>query len=299
MIKRQDPVVYSEGQPPAPLNREQVQSYEENGFLFLDSLFSAEEVTAFAKELNRLSTRKDVRSAPESVLEPDSGEVRSIFRVHELSELFARLARDPRVLNVARHILGDEVYIHQSRINYKSGFKGRDFQWHSDFETWHTEDGMPRMRAVSMSVLLTDNNEHNGPLFLIPGSHNTYVSCVGETPKDNYKKSLRKQEIGVPDEVYLKLMTDQGGLVAPKGPAGSVLFFDCNTMHGSPSNISPYPRSNVFMVYNALSNGVRDPFGSQRSRPEFIATRDHIQALNPLGDDKPLIQKTQGSAWAA
>jgi len=56
------------------------------------------------------------------IAEPGSGEVRSIFNVHRLNDLFAGLMRDPRVLNVAREILGSEVYIHQSRINYKPGF---------------------------------------------------------------------------------------------------------------------------------------------------------------------------------
>lgn len=66
---------------------------------------------------------------------------------------------------------GGDVYIHQSRINDKFGFKGSGFNWHSDLETWHSEDGMPRMRALSASLMLTDNNEFNGPLMLIPGSH--------------------------------------------------------------------------------------------------------------------------------
>src|SRR3546814_10756649 len=44
-----------------------------------------------------------------------------------------------------------------SRLNYKPGFKGKEFYWHSDFETWHVEDGMPQMRALSMSILLAEN----------------------------------------------------------------------------------------------------------------------------------------------
>src|SRR3546814_18361378 len=87
----------------------------------------------------------------------------------------------------------DLVYIHQSRLNYKPGFKGKEFYWHSDFETWHVEDGMPRMRALSMSVLLAENTTHNGPLMLIPGSHQTYLTCVGETPDAHYLSSLKRR----------------------------------------------------------------------------------------------------------
>src|SRR3546814_8501331 len=85
----------------------------------------------------------------------------------------ARLAADDRLAGVARFLLGDDVYVHQSRLNYKPGFVGKEFYWHSDFETWHVEDGMPQMRALSMSILLAPNTVLNGPLMIIPGSHRT------------------------------------------------------------------------------------------------------------------------------
>lgn len=61
----------------------------------------------------------------------------------------------PTPARAGRQILGSEVYIHQSRVNYKPGYGGTGFYWHSDFETWHSEDGMPRMRALSVSIALT------------------------------------------------------------------------------------------------------------------------------------------------
>ena len=207
--------------------------------------------------------------------------MRSIFNVHRLNDIFANLVRDPRVLNVAREILGSEVYIHQSRINYKPGFTGKEFYWHSDFETWHSEDGMPAMRALSCSILLTDNSECNGPLMLIPGSHHHYVSCMGETPDENYKKSLKKQEVGVPDPILLRYLADMGGITSCAGKAGSVVFFDCNTMHGSNGNITPYPRSNVFFVYNSIANQLDEPKGGLAPRPEFVAAREGIAELTP------------------
>jgi ectoine hydroxylase len=202
--------------------------------------------------------------------------------VHELGRRLADLPRDPRLLDVARQILGSEVYIHQSRVNMKPALDGKEFYWHSDFETWHVEDGMPAMRALSCSVLLTDNTPFNGPLMLIPGSHRQFVACVGETPEDNYKKSLRRQEVGVPDPVSLRLLAEQGGLRAVTAPAGSVVFFDCNTLHGSGGNLSPWPRSNVFMVYNSVDNRLVAPFHGMDPRPEHIAARRSAAALEPL-----------------
>lgn len=276
IILRQDPVVY-----PGPhakgefaLSEHQLRSYRKNGFIQLRGLLPESEAAALLREANALAARSGREQLPEAVLEPDGREVRSVFRVHRLSRVFDRLMRDGRLLDVARQILGGDVYIHQSRVNLKPGFAGKEFYWHSDFETWHVEDGMPRMRAVSCVVLLTENNEFNGPLMLVPGSHMHYIACVGETPQDHYKKSLRKQEYGVPDPTSLGFLIERGGLQATKGPAGSVLFFDCNTMHGSNSNISPYPRANLFCVYNSVENRLEAPLHGLKPRPEFIAARE-------------------------
>src|SRR5690606_11217608 len=124
---------------------------------------------------------------------------RSIFNIHALDAHFNNLVRHERLLSIARFILNDEVYIHQSRLNFKPAFYGKEFYWHSDFETWHMEDGMPRMRALSMSITLTHNVEQNGPLLLIPGSHKTYVACAGKTPNNHYQQSLIRQQYGIPD----------------------------------------------------------------------------------------------------
>ncbi|HBP75798.1 MAG TPA: ectoine hydroxylase, partial [Alcanivorax sp.] len=151
--------------------------------------------------------------------------------------------------------------------------------WHSDFETWHSEDGMPRMRAISASIMLTDNNEFNGPLMLIPGSHHYFVPCQGVTPKDNWKDSLKSQRLGVPSQENLAELVEQGGIQAPKGPPGSLLLFECNTLHASNKNLSPWPRSNLFFVYNSVDNTLEDPYCGHQPRPDFLANRDNTEAL--------------------
>jgi ectoine hydroxylase len=280
--QRRDPVIYDGGPVVNRLAQVELEQYERNGYLFAEGLLQPEEISSFSDEFRRLAQASYLRDSPEVISESGSDEVRSIFRVHRLSQAFDWLARDTRILNVARQILGSEVYLHQSRVNLKPGFQGKEFYWHSDFETWHVEDGMPRMRALSASIALTDNYAFNGPLMLIPGSHKTFVPCVGDTPEDHYRQSLKKQEYGVPDRASLKRLADQGGIVAPTGPAGSVVFFDCNTMHGSNSNISPFARSNVFFVYNSVENALTQPFCGLKPRPEHIAARESSSVLQPL-----------------
>ncbi|MFF9868761.1 ectoine hydroxylase [Streptomyces sp. NPDC013953] len=268
MTPRQDPVVWG------PASSPELRSYERDGFLAVDQLITEDEVAVYHAELERLISDPAVRADERSIIEPKSQDVRSVFEVHRISEVFANLVRDERVVGRAREILGSDVYVHQSRINVKPGFGASGFYWHSDFETWHAEDGLPRMRTVSVSIALTENHDTNGGLMIMPGSHRTFLGCAGATPKDNYKKSLQMQDAGTPSDEALTAFADAHGIRLFTGRAGSATWFDCNCMHGSGDNITPYPRSNVFIVFNSVENTALEPFAAPVRRPEFVGARD-------------------------
>ncbi|MFJ7495472.1 ectoine hydroxylase [Streptomyces sp. NPDC097727] len=271
---RQDPVIWSSPGAPGPAAVKDLQGFERDGFLGVDQLITPDEVAVYHAELDRLITDPVVRADERSIIEPKSQKVRSVFEVHRISEVFARLVSDERVVGRARQILGSDVYVHQSRINVKPGFGASGFYWHSDFETWHAEDGLPNMRAVSVSIALTENHDTNGGLMIMPGSHKSFLGCAGETPKDNYKKSLKMQDAGTPSDEALTKLADRHGIKLFTGKAGSATWFDCNCMHGSGDNITPYPRSNVFIVFNSVENAAEEPFAAPARRPEFIGARD-------------------------
>ncbi|NEE29406.1 ectoine hydroxylase [Streptomyces sp. SID7982] len=271
---RQDPVIWSAPGAPGPIAAKDLQSYEHDGFLSIEQLITPDEVAAYRAELDRLVSDPLIRADERSIVEKQTQNVRSVFEVHKISEVFAGLVRDERVVGRARQILGSDVYVHQSRINVKPGFGASGFYWHSDFETWHAEDGLPNMRTVSVSIALTENFDTNGGLMIMPGSHKSFLGCAGETPKDNYKKSLQMQDAGTPSDEALTKMADRHGIKLFTGKAGSATWFDCNAMHGSGDNITPYARSNVFIVFNSVENTAQEPFSAPVRRPEFIGARD-------------------------
>ncbi|MFF7858370.1 ectoine hydroxylase [Streptomyces sp. NPDC007904] len=274
LTPRQDPVVRGAPDAPGPIAPADLGSFERDGFLAVDRLITEDEVAVYRDELNRLVGDPAIRADERSIVEPRSKEIRSVFEVHRISEVFARLVRDERVVGRARQILGSDVYVHQSRINVKPGFGASGFYWHSDFETWHAEDGLPRMRTVSVSIALTDNLDTNGGLMIMPGSHKTFLGCAGATPEDNYKKSLRMQDAGTPSDEALTSLASEHGIKLFTGRAGSATWFDCNCMHGSGDNITPFPRSNVFIVFNSVENTAVEPFAAPVRRPGFIGARD-------------------------
>lgn len=268
-VERPDPVVW--GDADGPLDRTAVERYERDGFLVLPALLDEATVAACLELVNELASAPDIVDGDLAVREPESGTLRSLFDLPTLGGALADLTDDDRLGNIARQLLGSETTLHQSRINLKLGAGGTRFPWHSDFETWHVEDGMPSPRAVSASVALTENRAWNGPLLLIAGSHRRFLGFDGGTPDANHLESLRRQTYGVPTMDELLELTESGRIASFEGPPGSVAFFDSNIMHGSPDNISPIPRTNAFVCFNSVENALVEPFGGTRPRPQYLA----------------------------
>ncbi|MEU7633072.1 ectoine hydroxylase [Nocardia sp. NPDC049220] len=267
-VQRADPTVWG------TVDSKELASFDADGFVIVEGLLTPAEVAEFSGEIDRLASDPALRDDDRLIVEKSSNRVRSIFEVHQLSAAIAELVREERVLGLARQVLGSEVYIHQSRVNYMPGFRGTGFYWHSDFETWHAEDGMPAPRAVSLSIALTDNYPINGSLMVMPGSHRTFVPCLGSTPAEHYRESLQEQEIGVPTTDDIAVLSARYGISQFTGRAGAALLFDSNLMHGSSNNITPFPRSNIFLVFNSMENTLVEPFAAPSPRPGYIGSRE-------------------------
>ena len=69
------------------------------------------------------------------------------------------------------------------------------------------------------------------------------------------------------------------GMVAPKGPPGTVLMFHSTLVHGSPGNMSPFDRTIVYLSLCHVENHIR-----RFARPEWIAHRD-FTPIACLDDD--------------
>ncbi|MPZ82020.1 MAG: ectoine hydroxylase [Actinophytocola sp.] len=268
LLDRIEPTVWATGTA-GPIDPAGLAAHDSRGFSVHHDLLSPAEVNAFRHELDRLAADR----ARRGVITED-GEVRTIFAAHRESPLIAELVRDPRVLDRARQILGSEVYVHQSRATYLAAFEGRGHYWHSDFETWHAEDGMRAPRAVSMSIALTDHHPFNGGLMMMPGSHRTFVPCAGGTPPEHYRTPLMDHEIGLPSAENLTSLASAYGIEQFTAPAGSAVMYDANLMHGSGNNITPFPRSHIFLVFNSVDNALEEPFGGDPPRPTYVASRD-------------------------
>lgn len=270
LVPRSDPVLWGGAGSAGPLTRQQLESFERDGYTMLEGVLDAAKAGSLLAEARELARTCEETGAAEVYREPGSDAVKSVFQLHLISASMRAACLHTDTVRAAEQILADRVHVFQSRINYQMPFVGKGFTWHSDFETWHSEDGMPRMRAVSSSLMLQDNLAVNGALMIMPGSHKRFAGVGGATPANNWETSLRHQTVGSPSDEQLGELARDGGIVHCEGKAGSVLLFDCNTMHGSHSNQSPWGRTNCFTVFNAVSNRLAEV---PNPRPCYLANR--------------------------
>ena len=247
----------------------QIEQFDRDGYLFLPECFSRAEAAVLRREADIVYAQ----DREEVWREKDGSTPRTAFAAHLYNEAFRRLGAHPRLIEPVEQLLGGRLYMHQYKVNAKAAFDGDVWQWHQDFGTWHRDDGMPEARAMNIAVFLDDVSEFNGPLMFIPGSHKEGVVEAG------HDLATTSYPLWTLDKAKITELAEKGGMVAPKGPAGSVIMFHGCLVHASAPNISPWGRTIVYLSLCEVSNHI-----TKFQRPEWIAHRD-FTPIDPLSDD--------------
>ncbi|MEQ8602218.1 MAG: phytanoyl-CoA dioxygenase family protein [Marivibrio sp.] len=250
------------------LTEADLKRFEEEGYLFLPSLFSLDEAAMLLAEAQAIYGQER-----EEVWRESSGVARTAFAAHTYSEPYRRLGRHPRLVEPVEQLLGEQLYMHQFKINAKAAFDGEVWQWHQDYGTWQRDDGMPEPRAMNIALFLEEVTPANGPLLFIPRSHQQGVFEAG------HDLETTSYPLWTLDRETVSKLAQEGGLEAPVGPPGSVVMFHGNLVHASPPNISPFSRTIVYLSLCAVSNHI-----TKHTRKEWIAHRD-FTPIEPLADD--------------
>jgi ectoine hydroxylase len=251
------------------LTDDQKERFARDGYLFFPSLFKPEEIKVLSDEVPSLYAQR----RPENVREKTGDAVRTNFAAHMYSYPFAKLARHPRMVEPIVQLFGEAVYMHQFKINGKMAFDGDVWQWHQDYGTWRADDQMPQARAMNVAIFLDEVNEFNGPLMFIPGSHTLGVLDA------EHDVTTTSYPLWTINHATIRKLVERGGIVAPKGPSGSMILFHGCLVHASTSNLSPWNRVSVYLSLCAVSNHIR-----RFKRPGYIAHRD-FTPIQSLPDD--------------
>tara|TARA_B100000029_G_scaffold365160_1_gene358433 strand:+ start:594 stop:1334 length:741 start_codon:yes stop_codon:yes gene_type:complete len=241
------------------LNANQLDDYSNEGYVFVPELLPVGEISAVMAQLPELCALE----RPEVIFEKNSLTVRSLMNVHTYSEAADKLIRNPLITEPVKQILDSDVYVFQCILNLKRAFTGDVWQWHQDYSTYLIDDGMPANRLVNVLIFLDEVNEFNGPLILVPGSHR------GDAIKNDVDDTTTSYPIRALDNSRVASAVKLKGMVAPKGPAGSVIFANTNIIHGSASNMSPWDRALISLTLNSVEN---KHHGS--TRPDWVVMND-------------------------
>ena len=130
-----------------------LSSFEENGYLLVESVFAVEEMAACkdaAKEL------VENTSGPSGV---------HVWMCDAIPALFASVSRDPRMAAILRPLIGPRIEFLSAKPVFKSPSVHFASPWHQDQAYW---GGATKWSAW---IALEDATKENGCLRVVPGSH--------------------------------------------------------------------------------------------------------------------------------
>ena len=262
------------------LSRDQVEFYEENGYLVLKNRLNAEMIGAVRAEIAPLEqqavgmTESDDRIDLEDSHRPDDPRVRRIKLPHKQSQLFNELLHSDTILAPVRDLIGPDLRLHTTKLNMKSAGYGAAIEWHQDFAFYpHTNDDV-----LAVALIIDDMKLENGPLMVFPGSHKGPIYDHHDDGVFAGGIDMKRSGLDMADAVPLT------------GPAGSISIHHARIIHGSAQNLSDSPRR--LMFFEVMAADAFPVMGSM-TRFEGIETYNELMlcgapTLTPRLADVPV-----------
>jgi len=222
-----------------PLTHEDLKQYQEDGFLLVRGMLSAEEV-----ELLGRTARQDriLDQHAQGRADGEGGTVRLSLWNHPTDTIYGAIARSESMVTYAEQILEGEVYHYHSKMIMKDAKVGGAWTWHQDYGYWY-QNGVLFPLLTSASIAVDPATRENGCLQVIRGSHHA----------GRIEHVLTGDQAGADLERVEKLLERQELVYVEMDP-GDTLFFHSNLLHRSDQNHSDHPRWSMIVCYNAARN---------------------------------------------
>jgi ectoine hydroxylase-related dioxygenase (phytanoyl-CoA dioxygenase family) len=224
----------------SPVTVAQVRQYQNDGFLILRNLFSPAEVAELQGEASRLLERTDlidinnIRCRWKNNIETDECGFDCFDPVIDLSPLCARVARDPRILEAVGSLYGERACLFKDKLIFKPpGAEG--YALHQDYISW---DSFP-LSFVTVILAIDASSADSGATEVFPGYH----KGGSMSPKDGQYHELPLSAVDISSGVRLDL------------EPGDIAIFSGYTPHRSAANQSKNWRRQLYLSYNAFSEG--------------------------------------------
>src|SRR5712692_3344212 len=221
------------------MTMEQAITFDRDGFLEVDGLFSEEEVAVLLAAVEQ-TTRIEAHTFE---LKDTDGRASRLSLWSDIGDdLFGAVSASPRIVNAVRALLREDVYHWHSKVMLKEPRQGGAWEWHQHYGYWY-HDGAPYPRLLSCMIALDPATRENGCLKVLVGSH-----LLGRL--DHGRQG---SQVGADPERIAALERRLPVRYIEARP-GSAIFFHCNLLHASEPNLSDRPRRAYVCCYNAFSN---------------------------------------------
>ncbi|MCB2055699.1 MAG: phytanoyl-CoA dioxygenase family protein [Geminicoccaceae bacterium] len=224
------------------LSRDDIAFYETHGYLMVEDVISAAMLDEMRRVTYDLIDRSRNVTESDEIYDLDRGHgpetprltrIKLPTRVHEI---FDRALRHSGVPDVLVDLLGPAVALRTSKLNTKAPGGGAAVEWHQDWAFYpHTNDSL-----LACGLMLEDVDRANGPLMVIPGSHE------GPTLSHHNARGEFCGAIDPDDPLF-----DMDRAVTLTGKAGSMTVHHVRTLHGSAPNTSDRARLILFFECQA------------------------------------------------
>jgi hypothetical protein len=228
----------------ARLTQEELKQYQEDGYLLIRGMLSAEEV-----ELLGRTARQDRVLDSHSIGRADGegGTVRLSLWNHPTDTIYGAIARSESLVSCVEQILEGEVYHYHSKMIMKDAKVGGAWAWHQDYGYWY-QNGVLFPLLTSAFIAVDPATRENGCLQVIRGSHHA----------GRIEHVLTGDQAGADLERVSKLLERQELVYVEMAP-GDALYFHANLLHRSDQNHSDHPRWSMIVCYNAARNNPYKP----------------------------------------
>jgi ectoine hydroxylase-related dioxygenase (phytanoyl-CoA dioxygenase family) len=221
------------------LSEENVEDYRRDGYVLVPDLFTPTEVRALIADVEG----GERVAAHTRGNEDASGKKAKLAIWHELGDdIWAATSTNPRVVNAARMVMGEEIAFFHGKVMLKEAKSGGAWEWHQDYGYWYNQ-GFAFPRMLSVFVALDAATKENGCLQVLKGSHKLGRLDHGKVGAQTGADPARIGQIeNLFERVYVEMTP------------GAALFFHSNLLHSSGPNESDRHRRSFIMCYNALAN---------------------------------------------
>jgi len=208
-------------------------------------------------------------NSPFKVFE-DNGNIRSCYGIHQIKSYLDLKPHLKKAEDTIREILQDDIYIHQSKINYKENLPTAVWPWHRDFPFWKNYDNIPESKMVNLIVFLDNVTLDSGPLQVIPQSHLHFFEDEKKDEKIEFNALSGSFSSDLDFELPPKKVEElakSNGIVSLLGQVGDISFFHPDVIHQSSFGKDNNKRKLLILTYNACSNKPSTP----SPRPVYFA----------------------------